>query len=305
MAAKYFLITNWLLNKKEENVTITIDELEKECGITFPPACINYNWFNRKNNPFGRSCLKAGYTASLSENDKNTITFVHNNQSQISNSFVRRRTKSRNDIPYPCNKEVEKYLNLWNTLEKYEAQEKSLNMLFVDVYPQNDNLHEVLIKVACLNDFYFTNIFSIYDVAKHIVELKIDERLNSSATDFDLVKDIAKNSISDIDKNFYSFATKYCSHHKPDKYAIFDSYVEEVLKYFRNADHFFEFSNEDLRDYEKFHKIVTEFGNHYGLKKYSLKELDRYLWQLGKDKFPKKQYQKKSEKGESTEDDVG
>jgi hypothetical protein len=33
--------------------------------------------------------------------------------------------------------------------------------------------------------------------------------------------------------NFYSFATKYCSHHKPEMYPIYDSYVDKMLGYFK------------------------------------------------------------------------
>ena len=94
-------------------------------------------------------------------------------------------------------------------------------------------------------------------------------------------------------KYFYSFATKYCSHHYPEKYAIYDSYVDDVLKYFRNVDCFSEFANEDLRKYERFVEVLREFATFYGLEDYSLKDLDRYLWQLGKDKFPQHRYQGK------------
>ncbi len=43
----------------------------------------------------------------------------------------------------------------------------------------------------------------------------------------------------------------------------------------------------DLRDYVIFNKVLMDFKNYYGLEKYGLKEIDEYLWQLGKDYFPK------------------
>ena len=46
-------------------------------------------------------------------------------------------------------------------------------------------------------------------------------------------------------KNFYSFATKYCSHHRPYDYAIYDSYVDKVLRHFRNVDGFSDFTDAD------------------------------------------------------------
>ena len=126
-------------------------------------------------------------------------------------------------------------------------------------------------------------------MAKHIVELNIDERLEKG--DVTLVNDIAIRKLADgKTKNFYSFASKYCSHHRPDAYAIYDSYVDRILRYYRNVDSFCEFEDSDLKDYEKFTKILYSFRDFYDLGKYNLKQLDRYLWQLGKEKFPRKYY---------------
>lgn len=124
-------------------------------------------------------------------------------------------------------------------------------------------------------------------MAKHILELNIDDRLDVG--DDTLVNEIAEIVMRDgKTKNFYSFATKYCSHHKPFDYAIYDIYVDRVLRYFRNVDSFSDFLDTDLKDYVKFRKILRDFQEFYHLEKYNLKLLDRYLWQLGKDKFPKK-----------------
>lgn len=197
------------------------------------------------------------------------------------------KKKIRADICKPCEEEVEKYLLVWEQLENYKMQEKALDKLFFHTYPHNSNIEDILVKVAILNDFYSTNIFSGYMVAKHILELNIDERLEDG--DDTLVNEIAEIVTNDgKTKNFYSFATKYCSHHRPFDYAIYDSYVDRVLRYFRNTDGFSDFEDMDLRNYAKFRKVLAEFQEFYRLQKYNLKLLDRYLWQLGKEKFPKK-----------------
>ena len=87
----------------------------------------------------------------------------------------------------------------------YVLQENSLNKLFYETYPFNNDINEILIKVSSLNDFYSTNIFSVFSVAKHILTLNIDERLR--ICDEQLVNDIAKVVINGKEKNFYSFAT--------------------------------------------------------------------------------------------------
>lgn len=189
-------------------------------------------------------------------------------------------------VPIPCKEEVEKYLNLWNSLPDYVAQESSLDKLFFGDFKYNDNLENILIKCSVLNDFYSTNIFKIYSVATHILSLNIDERLVSG--DPTLVDDIAKVTISGKNKYFYSFASKYCSHHNPSAYPIYDSYVEKVLKYFRKINPNFNFNNDDLKQYNKFKNILINFQKLYRIEEYNLKDLDRYLWQLGKEKFPNK-----------------
>jgi len=191
------------------------------------------------------------------------------------------------EIPTPSDEEMELYSKEWDTQENYVYQERALKKLFQKTYPKNTEMDDVLIKVCALNDFYSTNIFSPYSVAKRIIDLKIDDRLQKG--DVTLVNDIAKVTISDKDKNFYSFATKYCSHHKPDTYSIFDKYVAKILMYFKTKDNFYSFKKYELKDYQKYINIITEFKKYYKLDKYNLKELDRYIWLLGKKYFSPKQ----------------
>ena len=189
------------------------------------------------------------------------------------------------DIPKPCKKEVKKYLNKWDSLENYVLQEESLNKLFYGEFKSNNDIHNILIKASALNDFYSTNIFSIFPVAKHIYKLNIDNRLEKNDTS--LVNDIAQVKINGVKKNFYSFATKYCSHHKPEEYPIYDSYVEKMLMYFQKTDKFAKFKKADLKNYAKFKSILIEFKKFYDINEYTLKEIDKYIWQLGKEYMPK------------------
>nr|WP_315023451.1 hypothetical protein [uncultured Aminipila sp.] len=188
-------------------------------------------------------------------------------------------------VPKPCLKQVDYYLQKWNELENYIVQESALNKLFLNTYPGNTSIDEVLVKVSVLNDFYSTNIFNPYKVAKHIVNLNIDERLYMG--DVLLVEDIAKVHMGNkVTKRFYSFASKYCSHHVPQEFPIYDSYIAKMLKHFKKIDKFSSYSKEDLKIYPNFKKILKEFQVYYNLTQYNLKEIDKYLWQLGKEYFP-------------------
>ena len=190
------------------------------------------------------------------------------------------------NVPTPNKSEVEKYLKKWDSLENYVLQESSLYKLFHKTYPNNNDIDDILIKASSLNDFYSTNIFSIFPVAKHILNLNIDERLKKGDTT--LVNDISIVNISGVEKHFYSFATKYCSHHNSDDYPIYDSFVEKVLLYFKNVDSFDSFKANDLKNYSRFKDILMNFKKFYNIDEYRLKDIDRYLWQLGKEYFPKK-----------------
>ena len=189
-------------------------------------------------------------------------------------------------IPRPCKEEVKKYLDRWNYFENYVVPEKALDKLFFTTYPKNDDINDILIKASALNDFYSTNIFSILSVAKHIYSLKIDERLKSN--DETLVNDIANVSINGKNKTFYSFATKYCSHHNPTNFPIYDSYVEKVLLHFSKIDSFASFKKEELKEYSKFKQVLISFKRFYNIDEFNLKDIDRYIWQLGKEYFPNK-----------------
>ncbi|MBU3979227.1 hypothetical protein KJ980_05495 [Patescibacteria group bacterium] len=194
--------------------------------------------------------------------------------------------KNNLNIRKPSRKEVERYLRLWNTLENYTLQESSLEKLFTKTYPLNNNLDDVLIKVCSLNDFYSTNIFSPFTVAKHIILLNIDG--NFAKDDLEIVNKIAEVEMKGgKTKNFYSFATKYCSHHKPLIYPIYDSYVDKMLMRLKEKDKFSNFSRQDLRLYQLFKKILIDFRKFYGLEQFNLKQIDQYLWQAGKKYFPK------------------
>ena len=188
------------------------------------------------------------------------------------------------NLPNPSPEIVEEYLSKWDSLEDYVAQESAIDRLFLGEFNSNDNLEHILIKCSVLNDFYSTNIFKIYPVAKHILSLNIDERLK--AGDPTLVDEIARVDFNGEEKFFYSFASKYCSHHNPLEYPIYDSYVRKVLKHYRDVDGFYYFNESDLKNYAKFKEILIRFREFYKLDKYNLKELDKYLWQFGKEHFP-------------------
>lgn len=176
---------------------------------------------------------------------------------------------------------IEKYLYNWKGNTKLQDIDKTLNILFNEDFKTNVFLEHILVKVCTLNSLYSTQIFDTYGVAKHIYELEIDDELNNN--NLDLVNKIALCKLGDKEKNFYSFASKYCAHHKPTAYSIYDSFVELALCTLNKKDPFAEFKKPDLKHYPTFIKVIKLFIEKNNLQNYSLSEVDKYLWLIGKE----------------------
>ena len=58
--------------------------------------------------------------------------------------------------------------------------------------------------------------------------------------------------------------------------------------YFKKKDNFYNFRLDDLKKYDKFKEILIAFKKYYEIDDYNLKDIDRYLWQLGKEFFLRK-----------------
>ncbi len=183
----------------------------------------------------------------------------------------------------PSIDEVNEYIQKWNKLDDYVNQENALDKLFLTLCKDNNSIENILIKCSALNDFYSTNIFKVHNVAQHYYTQNIDERLQIG--DLSLIDDLANIKINGKRFYFYSFATKYCSHHRPDVYPIYDSYVHKLLKYFRDRDYFCSFRDKDLKSYRTYTNVILALQKYYGLDSFTVKDIDKYLWLLGKEAF--------------------
>ncbi len=190
-------------------------------------------------------------------------------------------------IEKPTNQLVDKYIDKFNKDKRYKPADSAIVNLFV-AFPDNKKLEDILLKISVINDLYSTNIFGTFKMAEHILRLDIDEQLKQG--DPNLVNNIAsghgiRTTKYNTERNFYSFATKYCNWHNQENYALYDSFVEKVLLAYKRKDNFSDFRQTDLKEFIKFKKIIHDFINYYGLTKYNLKEIDKFLWFYGKKKF--------------------
>jgi len=268
--------------KKEDIINMSIDHVSNIVGKLPPSAYVHRTiWYEGS---IARAAAISGYKVRVSFSSKD-VTFYKSDLSVKSNvNRLYQKRKSRLDIQRPSGQEVMCYLAKWSALDNYVNQEAALNKLFWEYAPLNNSIEDILLKVVSLNEFYSTQISfeNIYLVAKHIFDLNIDKRLANE--DESLVNEIANTKA----RYEYSFATKYCSHHNANAYPIFDSYVDKLLCYLRDIDGFAQFKKVELRRYSVFKSVVLQMREFYSLEDFSLKEIDRYLWLLGKEKFKKK-----------------
>lgn len=121
-------------------------------------------------------------------------------------------------------------------------------------------------------------------MAKHIHSLNIDNAVKRG--EMNIVHEISENH-NITNKNFYSFATKYCSWHNPKEYPIFDLYVKKILLAYKKQDKFSEFKATDLKNISQFKNILIDFKKYYKIKTFSLKQIDKFLWITGQKIFKK------------------
>ncbi len=161
---------------------------------------------------------------------------------------------------------------------KYRYAEESLRWL-IEQKPRNEELWPVLLKVVAVNGLYSTQIYGVFEVAQHIVKLPLDDLLAEGARE--AVEILAPVEIGGKKRRLYSFASKYCSWHRPDAYPLMDSVVKEVLwKYRRQLGQVVKRKNLDT--YAGFCSALEAFAEHFGLDGLAWKELDKGLWTLGK-----------------------
>lgn len=188
----------------------------------------------------------------------------------------------------PTNKLIDEYIDKFNKDERYYLADQAIIKLF-QKFPENKNLEDILLKISVINDLYSTNIFATFIMARHIQHLDIDNELHKGNPSI-VTKISSGHNIrakkTDREINFYSFATKYCNWHNKDAYPIYDSFVDKILIAYRNKDKFSKFENKDLKNFERFKDIITDFKNNYNLTTYNLKEIDKFLWIYGKTIFP-------------------
>ncbi len=172
--------------------------------------------------------------------------------------------------------EYDKYTKLF-----YEAVQRTF-----ENYPENFDKLAVLLKFTILNDLYRTNIMDKVKIVNHLYRLATEENLDAllKSGNLDAVNKIRRGhgicaKKTGKERNFYSFATKYCHFSNPKCYPIYDQYVEKAIMKLREGN-YIQFRNQnDLYDPQTFRDIIYQIIQKSGLEDYQT--ADRALWRYG------------------------
>ncbi len=200
------------------------------------------------------------------------------------------------------------YIKRLKKIPRYAPEDEAISMLFEKTYPTNKNLKEILIKVIALDSSYSTNlrrfssIKAVADVIKGIHNF--DALIQKKDNDRHLVDTICVKVARKGYPRPFSFATKYCCNQNPEKYPIYDSFVAKVLAYYQKEESFLDNSDEHLNKWNEAYKeggymskaealkhsyndlfvpVLDKFRANYFPKGISYRDLDHFLWLLGKE----------------------
>lgn len=189
--------------------------------------------------------------------------------------------------------DARKVLQDYKKMEGYRIQEKILKQLQKE-YPDHKNKAAVDIKVKLLNLFYSTGIQAVNKMTDNILRIKdIDARLSHG--ELSLVKEIAVLHFSGNERYNYSFATKYCALHQPEKFPIYDRIVADTFEslfeqgllpiYHYKRDKASEPNTytkgefaAKLKEYEFYVEFYKYFMELFDLAEFTYREVDSYIW---------------------------
>lgn len=198
-----------------------------------------------------------------------------------------------------------------NCIEKFEREQKRNEDAVTAAFSSLNNsaFANILVKVIVLNSRYSTRLSdndpSVQTVDKALSNnrsfmpsvVKVAQKIANFEQEgrFDACKDIA--DVAKLIKDFqtfskpysqpYSFITKYCSFRLPHiEIPIVDNYIRALLIVFNEKDGYYDekITNTLLGDYSEFLKVIRAFSNKYA-SDYSAKDIDKYLWQYGKNLY--------------------
>jgi hypothetical protein len=110
---------------------------------------------------------------------------------------------------------------------RYADADRAVGWVF-DSAKENERIEQVLSKVCVLNSLYATSVYHVVRMAHHIVSIEDLDRMLDKG-ELNAVESIRRGHGIHLsngkDRDFYSFATKYCHFHSPERFPMWDTLV--------------------------------------------------------------------------------
>ena len=176
---------------------------------------------------------------------------------------------------------IDMYASQFDNDQNYTMPDQHLRELF-ETFPENTTLSQIVWKVCAIDSLCSTQFGRVGNVAplrmaRHILGKNVDRGLQSG--DSQVVHEIETG----LNRKDYSFATKYCSWHRPDEYPIYDDNVGKILWKYQQQDQFGNFCKNELRIFHRYKSIHQSFKTHYNLNTCPPRMLDKFLLLYGKE----------------------
>ncbi|MDQ0476253.1 hypothetical protein [Chryseobacterium sp. MDT2-18] len=194
-------------------------------------------------------------------------------------------------LEFPNEEFINKILKEYNENEGNLLNDK-LTKLF-NCLNNLDDKYETQIKVAALNTIYSTAIRNITPVVEKILKHCPKNISNFSEKDFaNIVDEISnvewKNEETEIvhKRINLSFTSKYVHFLSNKSTPIYDSYIWIIIKGYLGQKHG-KYSFSKPKNYVEFYETFNYFKEIYNLQNYENYQLDKFLWQYGKNEIYK------------------
>jgi hypothetical protein len=179
-------------------------------------------------------------------------------------------------LPEPTLQRVAEEIDTFNKAEEFV--ETTVKNLF-EARRANTSKYEVLAKVVVLNQLYSARVLNkhVQGFAEKIAKSDIDPMLDEGSPE-------AVTAICSCcnEMRYYSFATKYCTWHRPDLYCMWDGNMDRALWHYQERYRFSDFKRyKPNYEYPVLRRVVGEFRATFGLESINFKGIDQFLWRMG------------------------
>ena len=182
--------------------------------------------------------------------------------------------RQRKFYPIPTDDVIRSVLERYKKTERF-TEEKEIIAFFKQNH-RNDNMKDVMLKATALRGFMrrpgmYLNYATHYILSDKAFDRKLQRGVMSIVD--------AMTASSRARWKYCDFASKYCAFHQPELYLYSDWSL--VLQNYDQLDHFMQGKRFSLStSYSVYLKPFLIFREYYGLQKYSLSDLQHFLWQL-------------------------